>query len=69
MDKLIVALNKVDMFPEADRLTMIAQQAKKLQNRFGFTRFGAEIPIIPVAAAPRDPGQEEEKSTETSQTS
>lgn len=25
MDKLVVAMNKVDMFPEADRAAMIAQ--------------------------------------------
>lgn len=54
MDKLIVALNKVDMFPESERTQMIAQQSKKLSTRFGFTRFGSDIPIIPMAAAPRD---------------
>ena len=54
MDKLIVALNKVDMFPVDDRDKMIDQQSKKLSTRFGFTRFGAQIPIIPVSAAPRD---------------
>jgi selenocysteine-specific elongation factor len=64
MDKLIVALNKVDMFPEAERESLIAQQSKKLQTRFGFTRFGSQIPIIPVAAAPRVPGQEEGKEEE-----
>ena len=53
MDKLVVALNKIDMFPEAERQQMIALQSKKLQTRFAFTRFGAQIPIIPVAAAPR----------------
>jgi len=54
MDKLIVALNKVDMFPEAERETMIAAQQKKLQTRFAFTKFGSQLPIIPVSAAPRN---------------
>jgi selenocysteine-specific elongation factor len=53
MDKLIVAMNKVDMFPPAEREQMIMTQTKKLQTRFAFTRFGAEIPIVPVSACPR----------------
>ena len=61
MDKLIVAMNKVDMFPPADREQMIQAQTKKLQTRFAFTRFGAEIPIVPVSACPR---QEETKDAE-----
>ncbi|CDW76735.1 selenocysteine-specific elongation factor [Stylonychia lemnae] len=68
MDKLIVALNKVDMFEESKRNEMIETQCKKLQNRFGFTRFGSHVPIIPCAAAPRAGIQaqlsEEEKKTD-----
>ncbi len=61
MDKLIVVLNKIDMFKEAERESMIEQQRKKLQNRFGFTRFSAQIPIVPVSAAPRIDESEESK--------
>ena len=64
MDKLIVALNKVDMFPVEERVEKMAQQSKKLQTRFAFTRFGSQIPIIPVAAAPRDQTSEEKKLVE-----
>jgi len=53
MDKLIVALNKIDMFAESERESMIATQTAKLRQRFGFTRFGSATPIVPVAAAPR----------------
>jgi translation elongation factor EF-1alpha len=63
MDKLLVALNKVDMFPiaEGERDKMVDTQSKKLRTRFAFTRFGADIPIVPVAANPRPEGASEEK--------
>ena len=54
MDKLIIAMNKVDMFPnggvnDPDLLT----QTKKLRARFKNTKFGAYLPIVHVAAAPK----------------
>lgn len=58
MDKLIVVMNKCDLFPQETRYQQIEQQTKKLQTRFGFTRFGAQIPIIPVSAAPKIEGSE-----------
>ena len=57
MDKLIIALNKVDMFPEGDSDPNLAASTKKLRGRFKNTKFGAFLPIIPVAAAPRGEGE------------
>lgn len=57
MDKLLVALNKVDIFPSGEeRDKMVDTQSKKLRQRFSFTRFGADIPIVPVAANPKPDG-------------
>ncbi|TNV81040.1 hypothetical protein FGO68_gene8456 [Halteria grandinella] len=61
MDRLVVAMNKVDMFASEERDKMIEQQGKKLRTRFAFTRFGENIPIIPVAANPKPEGAPEEK--------
>jgi selenocysteine-specific elongation factor len=47
MDKLIIALNKVDLVDE------IQPQIKKLRGRFKSTKFGAFLPIVPVSAAPK----------------
>lgn len=54
MDKLIIALNKVDMFPNGGVNDPALQaQVKKLRARFKNTKFGAFLPIVPTAAAPR----------------
>jgi len=54
MDKLIIAMNKVDMFPNGgvNDPTLLAN-TKKLRARFKNTRFGAYLPIVHVAAAPK----------------
>lgn len=63
MDKLIIALNKVDLFPNGGvNDPALQQQVKKLRARFKHTRFGAFLPIVPVAAAAKagaEAGKEE----------
>mmetsp|Transcript_5482 Transcript_5482/g.8559 ORF Transcript_5482/g.8559 Transcript_5482/m.8559 type:complete len:140 (+) Transcript_5482:397-816(+) len=61
MDKLIIGLNKVDLFPEGAKDPAMLGQIKKLRGRFKNTKFGPFLPIIPVAAAPKE---EEEKKEE-----
>jgi len=53
MDKLIIALNKVDMFPQGVSDPALQAQVKKLRGRFKHTKFGAFLPIVPTAAAPK----------------
>lgn len=65
MDKLVIALNKVDLFPKGNEDPGLQAQVKKLRGRFKSTKFGAFLPIVPVAAAPRE--AEEEKKTEEEQ--
>lgn len=58
MDKLIIAMNKVDMFPNGGvKDPQLQAQTKKLRGRFKHTKFGAYLPIVPVAAAPKSPGE------------
>lgn len=60
MDKLIIALNKVDMFPNGGvKDPALQAQTKKLRARFKNTKFGAFLPIVPVAAAPTVDGSAE----------
>ena len=55
MDKLIIALNKVDMFPNGGVEDPALQlHTKKLRARFKNTKFGAYLPIVPVAASPKE---------------
>ena len=71
MDKLIIAMNKVDMFPEGGvKDPALQAQTKKLRARFKNTKFGAFLPIVPVAAAPRvqGPKQGEEESKNSTET-
>jgi hypothetical protein len=61
MDKLIIALNKVDMFPNGGAKDPELQaQTKKLRGRFKHTKFGAFLPIVPVAAAPKPASDSEQ---------
>jgi len=54
MDKLIIALNKVDLFPEGGvKDPAMMASIKKLRGRFKNTKFGPFLPIVPVAAAPK----------------
>ena len=53
MDKLIIAMNKVDMYQGLEDPALI-QQTKKLRARFKHTKFGAFLPICHTAAAPKD---------------
>lgn len=55
MDKLIIAMNKVDMFPNGGKADPeCLAQTKKLRAKFKHTRFGAYLPIVHVSAAPKD---------------
>lgn len=53
MDTLIIALNKVDLFPEGAKDPALLANVKKLRGRFKHTKFGAYLPIVSVAAAPK----------------
>ena len=53
MDKLIIALNKVDLVEE------VQPKIKALRGRFKSTKFGAFLPIVPVAAAPKTTDEKE----------
>jgi selenocysteine-specific elongation factor len=48
---MVVALNKVDMLPEADRVKAIKRAYKKLMQTFQMTKF-ADATMVPVAAKP-----------------
>lgn len=62
MDKLIIAMNKIDMFPNGGvNDPALLQQVKKLRARFKHTRFGAFLPIVPVAAASKSNNQTNEE--------
>ncbi|PHJ25061.1 elongation factor tu gtp binding domain-containing protein, partial [Cystoisospora suis] len=50
---LVVILNKIDLLPSSSRNEKIRSVSSKLRNVFSQTVFGSEIPIIPVAAHPR----------------
>ena len=50
MSKVIIALNKVDQFKEETRPADIEGATKKLKTRFAHTKFGGDIPIVPVSA-------------------
>ena len=70
MDKLIIALNKIDMFPKGVDDPDLKANTKKLRARFKHTKFGAYLPIVPVAAAPKNVEEtkvEEEKKDEDEQ--
>ncbi|KFG31523.1 elongation factor Tu GTP binding domain-containing protein [Toxoplasma gondii VAND] len=49
---LIVVLNKIDLFPEETRAKKVAGVTAKLRGVFAQTAFGADVPIVPVAANP-----------------
>ncbi|PFH33565.1 elongation factor Tu GTP binding domain-containing protein [Besnoitia besnoiti] len=49
---LIVVLNKIDLFPEATRAKKVAAVTTKLRAVFAQTVFGADVPIVAVAANP-----------------
>lgn len=50
-DKLVIALNKTDQFPEAERAQSIEKITKKLSGVFNATRFKG-CAMVPVAARP-----------------
>eukprot|EP00357_Protocruzia_adherens_P032898 CAMPEP_0114986610 /NCGR_PEP_ID=MMETSP0216-20121206/8523_1 /TAXON_ID=223996 /ORGANISM="Protocruzia adherens, Strain Boccale" /LENGTH=608 /DNA_ID=CAMNT_0002349067 /DNA_START=230 /DNA_END=2056 /DNA_ORIENTATION=+ len=52
MDSIVVVLNKIDMIPEEKREAQIEKLKNILKKTFGRTKFGAEIPIVTVAANP-----------------
>jgi len=51
-DKMVVALNKIDMIKKENREKEIEIKVDKLRNGFTQTKFGKEIKIQPVAANP-----------------
>jgi len=51
-DKMVVALNKIDMINKANREKDIESKISKLRNGFAQTKFGKDIKIQPVAANP-----------------
>lgn len=54
MDKLIIAMNKCDMFPQGVDDPALQANTKKLRARFKNTKFGAFLPIVHVSAAPKE---------------
>lgn len=52
--KLVIALNKVDMFEESERKTKIEDVTKMLQKVIQNSSFGPNVPIKPVIAVPKD---------------
>ncbi len=51
-DKMVVALNKVDMIDKVNREKDVQGKIAKLRNGFSQTKFGKDIKIQPVAANP-----------------
>ncbi len=51
-DKMVVALNKIDMINKANREKDLENKISKLRNGFALTKFGKDIKIQPVAANP-----------------
>jgi selenocysteine-specific elongation factor len=54
-DKIIVALNKSDMINTNEELDA---KILKLRTAFGFTKFGKDLPVIPVSANPKNESPE-----------
>lgn len=52
--RMVVVLNKIDLFPEAKRETMIDKMTKRLTKTLAATKFSSS-PIIPVSAKPGGP--------------
>jgi hypothetical protein len=50
----VVALNKVDLLPEAQRLKDIKRAHRKLMQTFQMTKF-ADVTMVPIAAKPGAP--------------
>ena len=48
--KMIVVLNKIDLIKPESRPTEIAKKIQQIKKVFKKTRFGSEIPVVPVAA-------------------
>ena len=51
-DKMVVALNKVDLIPQINREKDLEMKITKLRNAFVNTKFGKEIRIQPIAVSP-----------------
>jgi len=52
--QMIVVLNKVDQFPEDQRAKKVESMTTRLRKVFAKTRFGADLPMVPVAVHPAD---------------
>ncbi|XP_062504162.1 selenocysteine-specific elongation factor-like isoform X2 [Corticium candelabrum] len=53
-DKMVVVLNKIDLFPEAKREASVEKITKRLSKTLATTKF-VSSPIIPVSAKPGGP--------------
>lgn len=51
MKKLIIVLNKIDMIPEDKREETINKKKEQLKKVMAKTKFGADVPMVHVAAA------------------
>ena len=60
MDKLIIALNKIDLITGE-----LQPVIKSLRAKFKHTKFGPFLPIVPVAAAPKTDEKENEQQQES----
>lgn len=50
MQKMIVVLNKIDQIPAAEREEVIKKKTESLRKVFAKTKFGVNVPIIPISA-------------------
>lgn len=55
---MLIVLNKIDMLPPDTREAEIKKKTDELRQKFSKTRFGSNIPVIPVSA---NVGAKEEK--------
>ena len=69
-ERMLIALNKVDLLPQETRQKDIETRRTRLSKKFAATKFGENIPIVPVAAAPKreDLSKEEDEGKEPADT-
>lgn len=50
ISKIIVVLNKLDLLPKENRNNIIQKKIESLKKVFSKTKYGSEIPFIPISA-------------------
>ena len=50
MQKMIVVLNKIDMIEGEKKEEILQKKIENLRKVFAKTKFGADLPIIPISA-------------------